>query len=73
MSYKVCIAKLQHQGFIKSNNDWCDREFDVIGAKKAGIKSIGVLYGYGDRSELENAGADYIVDTVADIEKVLIG
>ncbi len=50
-----------------------DREFDVIGAKKAGIKSIGVLYGYGDRSELENAGADYIVDTVADIEKVLIG
>lgn len=50
-----------------------DREFDVIGAKKAGIKSIGVLYGYGDRSELENAGADYIVDTVADIGKVLIG
>jgi len=44
-----------------------DREYDVFGAHKQGIKSIGVLYGYGDRNELENAGADYILETVADL------
>lgn len=48
-----------------------DREHDIIGAKVVGINSIGVLFGYGDRSELENAGANFIVDTVADIGKVL--
>ena len=30
---------------------------------------IGVLYGYGDREELESAGADYIAETVNDIAK----
>lgn len=49
-----------------------DREHDIIGAKQAGVKSIGVLYGYGDRNELEKAGADFIADTVKDIEKVLL-
>jgi len=49
-----------------------DREHDIIGAKEVGIKSIGVLYGYGDRNELEKAGADFIVDTVADIGKILL-
>ncbi len=48
-----------------------DREHDIIGAKEVGINSIGVLFGYGDRNELEKAGADFIVDTVADIGKVL--
>jgi len=48
-----------------------DREHDIIGAKKAGIDSIGVLFGYGNRDELEKAGADFIVGTVADIGKVL--
>jgi phosphoglycolate phosphatase len=48
-----------------------DREHDIIGAKEVGISSIGVLFGYGDRNELEKAGADFIVDTVEDIGKVL--
>lgn len=50
-----------------------DREHDIIGAKKVGLKCIGVLYGYGDRSELEKAGADFIVETVSDVEQVLLG
>lgn len=49
-----------------------DRKYDVIGAKEAGIKSIGVLYGFGSRDELEQAGADIIIETVADIGKVLL-
>ena len=44
-----------------------DREHDIIGAKKNGIKSCGVLYGYGSRQELEAAGADYIVDNVRNL------
>jgi phosphoglycolate phosphatase len=49
-----------------------DREHDIIGAKSIGIASIGVLFGYGDRNELENAGADFIAETVADIKKFLL-
>jgi phosphoglycolate phosphatase len=48
-----------------------DRYYDIIGGKEAGIDSIGVLYGYGNRNELVKAGADFIADTVADIGKVL--
>ena len=41
-----------------------DREHDIIGAKKNGLKSCGVLYGYGSSKELEAAGADYIIEAV---------
>ena len=44
-----------------------DRYHDIEGAKINGIDSMGVLYGYGDRAELENAGADYIAQTPKDI------
>ena len=44
-----------------------DREHDIIGAKKNGIKSCGVLYGYGSKKEFEAAGADYIVDNVRNL------
>lgn len=44
-----------------------DREHDIIGANKNGIDSIGVLFGYGSREELETAGATYIAETVEDI------
>ena len=48
-----------------------DREHDIIGAKENGLKSIGVLYGYGDEVELKTAGADYIVSSPQDILKLL--
>ena len=44
-----------------------DREYDIFGAKKFGIDSIGVLYGYGSREELEKAGATYVAEKVKDI------
>ena len=49
-----------------------DREYDIKGAKDVGIASIGVLYGYGFREELEGAGADHIVETVDDLQKLLL-
>ena len=48
-----------------------DREHDVIGAGKHGIETVGVLFGYGSREELENAKAAYIVATVEELAKVL--
>ena len=49
-----------------------DRKFDILGAKENGLTSIGVLYGFGDREELTEAGADYIVEKAEDIVKVLL-
>lgn len=48
-----------------------DRENDIMGAKQNGLESIGVLYGYGSRDELEAAGADHIAETVEDIARYL--
>ncbi|MBQ6540137.1 MAG: HAD family hydrolase [Oscillospiraceae bacterium] len=49
-----------------------DRMYDVIGAHECGTVSVGVLYGYGTREELEYAGADHICDTVEDTCKLLL-
>ena len=48
-----------------------DREYDIYGAREVGIDSIGVLYGYGDRTELQDAGATRMVETVDEIMKWL--
>ncbi len=47
-----------------------DREHDIFGAKKTGLDSIGVLFGFGSREELEAAGADYIVNTPEEIMSI---
>jgi phosphoglycolate phosphatase len=44
-----------------------DRKHDIIGAHRNGIHSIGVLYGYGSREELEKAKPTYLCAGVADI------
>jgi len=49
-----------------------DREHDIIGAKDNNIKSIGVLYGYGDVIELTQARADYIVKSTSELLKILL-
>ncbi|HHF7038889.1 TPA: HAD family hydrolase [Streptococcus mutans] len=49
-----------------------DREHDIIGAKKNGLDAIGVLYGFGNREELETAGAKDMAKTVADLRKILL-
>lgn len=50
-----------------------DREHDIIGAKENGMDSIGVLFGYGSRKELEEAGAHLIGESVKELTKLLIG
>ena len=51
-----------------------DRHHDVDGARACGVACVGVTYGgTGDRAELEGAGADRVVDTVAQLAEVLLG
>ena len=49
-----------------------DRFHDIEGARINGIVSVGVLYGFGSRHELENAGADAIAESVSALESILI-
>ena len=49
-----------------------DADTDILTAKNAGLKSIGVLWGFRDREIIEAEGAEYIVETVNDLEKQLI-
>lgn len=49
-----------------------DRCFDINGAKKAGVDSAGVLFGYGSREEFEEAGADHIVEKPMDIFEIAL-
>ena len=44
-----------------------DRKHDMIGAANNGIGTIGVLYGYGSRAELAEAGAMHLCQTPGDI------
>jgi len=48
-----------------------DRRHDVVGARACGVDCMGVLYGYGSRIELEQAGAAFLAETVADVARIL--
>jgi len=50
-----------------------DRCYDVDGGRDNGIDTIGVVYGYGSRQELEEAGATHVVDTVEELTDLLLG
>lgn len=48
-----------------------DTNVDIFTAKNAGMKSIGVTWGFRDRTELIEAGAEYIVNSPEDILKIV--
>lgn len=48
-----------------------DRVHDIVGAKRAGIDSIGVLYGYGKESEMVGAEPKFIVRSVQELGDLL--
>lgn len=50
-----------------------DRLFDIRGAKGVGVPCIAVLYGFGSREEFEKYGAEYIVETPAEIKSLILG
>ncbi|HEX3576602.1 MAG TPA: HAD hydrolase-like protein, partial [Rhodopila sp.] len=44
-----------------------DRLHDIHAAQANGLRSIGVLWGYGGQAELQAAGADVIVGSPAEL------
>lgn len=50
-----------------------DRLHDIHAAQVNGLRSIGVLWGYGGGAELEVAGADAIASTPADVPRLVHG
>lgn len=49
-----------------------DREHDVLGAKKNGLACVGVLYGYGSRRELTDAGATALANSPEELLGILM-
>jgi len=49
-----------------------DRAVDVSSAKANGLRSVGVLWGFGDLEELRGAGADKILKETRELEQLAI-
>lgn len=47
-----------------------DRKHDILGAKEFGMESVGVLYGYGSREELTKAGAEFLAESIFDLQNL---
>lgn len=50
-----------------------DKNYDIAGAKANNLLSVGVLWGYGNKFEFIEAGADFIAEKPQDIEAVALG
>ncbi len=48
-----------------------DTRYDIDGAVAAGVESIAVTYGYGNKRSMEAAGATYFAESAKDIGKIL--
>lgn len=71
---EVIAEVLEHYGITGAGNTVMvgDRKYDVIGARTMGLPCIGVLYGFGDRAEMEEVCADEIAGTVEELKELLL-
>ncbi len=71
----VITYVLENAGLTEEDKDKVimvgDRHHDIDGAKKNGLESIGVLFGYGNIDELRGAGATYIAEDVTKLGELL--
>lgn len=49
-----------------------DTVLDVRAGKQAGMLTVALSYGMGDRAALTQAGADHVLDTFADLGRILL-
>ncbi|MBQ8289509.1 MAG: HAD-IA family hydrolase [Clostridia bacterium] len=49
-----------------------DTKYDIDGAREVGVKSVGVLWGYGTRDDLLSHGADFLASSVDELYKILL-
>lgn len=61
---------------VDKRHDCCamigDRKFDIQGAKAYGITGVGVKFGFAQLGELEAEGADYIANTLEELQEYLL-
>ena len=69
--HRICGAQREDRASAQKGSVG-DRRFDVAGAHENGLPAIGVLYGYGGREELENAGADYLAADLHELKQLLL-
>lgn len=49
-----------------------DRDMDMLGAHENGISAVGAVYGYGGEAELRGSGADYIINSPAELLEIIL-
>lgn len=49
-----------------------DRDIDILSAKRAGIRSIGCLWGNTDNAELKNSSPEFIVENVEELRTTIL-
>ena len=72
--HEVVQACLEHFGVTDADTVRMigDRKYDILGAGKCGIRTIGVRFGYAEPGELEEYGAEYIADTPEELREHLL-
>ena len=50
-----------------------DRYHDIEAGQSAGVRTVGVTWGFGSRGELTDVGADYVVDTPDKVSEIVLG
>ncbi len=63
---------LAHENIEKENAIMIgDREHDILAAHHVGMNSIGVLYGFGSKEEMDQCKPTYVVSSVNELNEIL--
>ena len=49
-----------------------DRHHDIEAGRSAGVRTVGVTWGFGSRDELGDAGAEFVVDVPNEISTIAL-
>ena len=69
---EMVFSAMEEIGVSKENCIFVgDSDTDILTAKNAGLKSIGVLWGFRDRETLESAEADFVISSPDEITRIV--
>jgi len=75
--HKAAVAAEQHNAAVTEElrNTAVmvgDKSHDILGAREAGLRCVGVLYGYGTKEEIDGAAPFAEAQTVEELEAILL-